>query len=842
MDAADNDSGHPDSGARSELASGSATAHGSGAKASIGQSVRRRDATAKLRGETHFVDDLPRSGVWLGGTVRSPLPHGKLRGLRFDPAFDWTTVTVVTAADIPGANVCPIVYRDQPVLAFDRVRYDGDPVALIAAPDEETLQRALDAVTVDIEPLASIYDARVAARSAGASSPAASSPAASSPAAEAPTASSPAASSPSTSASVPAASSPSTSESSPSPSEPSPSSPVPLVYGADNLFRRIEIRKGNAAEALATAAVVVEGEYATGAQEHLYLEPQGMQAEWTGDSIVLRGSMQCPYYLVEAVAVVLGIAESQVRVVPTAAGGGFGGKEDFPSLLAGHAALLAWKSGRPVRMVYERVEDIRFTSKRHPSWIRHRTGFTTDGRLVAMEVDLLLDGGAYSTLSPLVLQRSAVHAAGPYACDHVLIDARAVATNHPPRGAFRGFGGPQAAFAWETHLDRCAARLGIDPVELRRRNVARPGDTLATGQPLGADGDVRAVLERALVESRYGERRAECEAFNAAADRRVGAARFHRRGIGLSCFMHGTGLNGNAEGFFRSRVFIDATATGRFRVSTSQIEMGQGTDTIVAQLAAEGLGVSVDRIELAPLDTAVTPNSGPTVASRTAAVIGGLLIDAGRRLRERIERFAGRPLPDEAEFVTAAMRLAATGPVREEAEYTPPPGFAWDETRHRGDAYLGYSWGCYVIVMEVDLLTGETRPLDVTAVQDIGCMVNPMLAAGQVEGGVTQALGWALMETAVWREGRMVNANMTDYVIPTAVDVPPIRVVFLEQPLARMPHGAKGLGELPHEGPAPAVANALRHALGIDFHAVPITPETILERLAATRTAALGSG
>ena len=819
MDATENDSCHPDRGTRSEFEPGSATARGSSAKASIGQSVRRRDATAKLRGETQFVDDLPRSGVWLGGTVRSPLPHGKLRGLRFDPAFDWTTVTVVTAADIPGANVCPIVYRDQPVLAFDRVRYDGDPVALIAAPDEETLQRALDAVTIDIEPLASIFDARVAARSAGASSPAA----------ETPTASVPSASSPSTPAASPA-------------SSPAASPAVPLVYGADNLFRQIEIRKGNASQAMATAAVVVEGEYATGAQEHLYLEPQGMQAEWTGDSIVIRGSTQCPYYLVEAVSVVLGIAESQVRVVPTAAGGGFGGKEDFPSLLAGHAALLAWKSGRPVRMVYERVEDIRFTSKRHPSWIRHRTGFTTDGRLVAMEVDLLLDGGAYSTLSPLVLQRSAVHAAGPYACDHVRIDARAVATNHPPRGAFRGFGGPQAAFAWETHLDRCAARLGIDPVELRRRNVARPGDTLATGQPLGADGDVRAVLERALVEARYGERRAECEAFNAAAESRVGAARFHRRGIGLSCFMHGTGLNGNAEGFFRSRVFIDATATGRFRVSTSQIEMGQGTDTIVAQLAATGLGVSIDRIELAPLDTAVTPNSGPTVASRTAAVIGGLLIDAGRRLRERIERFAGRPLPDEAAFATAAARLAAAGPVREEAEYTPPPGFAWDESRHHGDAYLGYSWGCYVVVMEVDLLTGETRPLDVTAVQDIGCVVNPMLAAGQVEGGVTQALGWALMETAVWREGRMVNANMTDYVIPTAVDVPPIRVVFLEQPLARMPHGAKGLGELPHEGPAPAVANALRHALGIDFHAVPITPETILERLAATRSAALGSG
>ena len=746
------------------------------AGAAMGQPVRRWDTVAKLRGETRFVDDLPRAGVLVGGTVRSPVPHGRLLGLRFDPAFDWSTVTVVTARDIPGENVCPIVYRDQPVLAFDRVRYCGDPVALIAAEDEETLQRALDAVAVDIEPLASLFDARSAEL----------------------------------------------------PPEATVVSAAPPVYGTNNLYRRIEINKGNASEALAKAAVVVEGEYETGAQEHLYLEPQGMQAEREGGGIVLRGSMQCPYYLVEAVAVNLGIPESQVRVVPCAAGGGFGGKEDFPSLLAGHAALLAWKSGRPVRMVYERVEDIRYTSKRHPAWIRHRTGFTADGRLAGMEVELLLDGGAYSTLSPLVLQRAAVHAAGPYACDHVRIDARVVATNHPPRGAFRGFGGPQAAFAMETHLDRCAARLGLDPVELRRRNLVRPGDTLATGQTLGADGNVRAVLDRALAESRFVERRAACAAFNAAADTRTGATRFHRRGIGLSCFMHGTGLNGNAEGFFRSRVFIDATETGRFRVSTSQIELGQGTETIVAQMAAEGLGVSLDGIELAPLDTAVTPNSGPTVASRTAAVIGRLLIEAGRRLRTRVEQFHGGPLADESEFRAAAARLAAAGATREVAEYTPPPGFAWDEARHRGDAYLGFSWGCYVVELEVDLLTGETRPLDITAVQDIGCVVNPMLASGQVEGGVVQALGWALMETAVWRDGQMVNANMTDYVIPTAVDVPPIHVVFLEQPLERLPHGAKGLGELPHEGPAPAIANALRHALGRDFTAIPITPETIL--------------
>lgn len=734
----------------------------------LGRNIPRREGAAKLCGQACFVDDLPREGVWFGGTVRADVPHARLLGVRFDPQFDWSRVVVVTASDIPGANVVPVVLRDQPSLAETTIRYRGEPVALIAAPDEETLQLALDSVTLETSPLEPVFDMNEALAAKVA------------------------------------------------------------VFGVDNVFRTINIRHGDAAAAISSADVVIEGEYHTGAQEHVYLEPQGFQAEPTEDGVTLRGSMQCPYYVVEGVAELLGLPRKKVRVIPCATGGGFGGKEDFPTLIAGHAALLAWKARRPVRLIYNRVEDMRYTSKRHPARVRHKTGWMRDGRLVAMQIELDLDGGAYSTLSPLVLQRSAVHAAGAYQCDHIHIAARAVATNHPPRGAFRGFGAPQSLFALETHLDFCATKLGLDPIDVRRRNLIRLGGTLATGQNVGQDASASDVLERALSESDYFARREAFAKFNRKVATATGAARFPRRGIGLSLFMHGTGLNGNAEGFFASEVLLRGNADGTVSVITAQTEIGQGTQTILAQLAAEGLQMPVEWVEVKEPDTAMSPNSGPTVASRTAAVIGGLLITAGRKLRAAVERRAGEPISDPIAFRSAIAEHVASEPLEMRVKYRPPPEFQWDDEANRGDAYLAYTWSCCVVALEVDTLTGEVKVLDVTAVQDVGRVVHPLFAAGQVEGGVTQGLGWALMENATWSNGLMTNANMTDYTIPTAADVPPIRVVFLERPHSRSPHGAKGLGELPAEGPAPAVVNALRQALGIHFDRVPVTPEIIL--------------
>jgi len=728
----------------------------------IGRSAPRVEGAGKLTGEAVYVDDLPAEGVWFGATVRAPVPRGRLRSITRDASFPWDEVAVVTAADLPGPNVIPLLRNDQPALAESEIRHAEEPVALVAAPTRALAERAAAAIRLDVEELPARLDAEAA-----------------------------------------------------------------LAGGAE-VFKDIRIAKGDALAALARAAVVVDGRYDLGSQEHVYIEPQGMQAEWTEHGVILRGSMQCPYYIVDGLAGLLGLDRSQVRVIQLATGGGFGGKEEYPTLLAAHAALLARAAGRPVRIVYDRPEDMRATTKRHPGRVLHRTGLDADGRIVAMDVDVLLDAGAYCTLSPVVLSRGALHAAGPYDVENVHVRARAVATDHPPHGAFRGFGAPQTIFALEAQLDECAKRVGVSPVEIRRRNLLRRGGTLATGQDLGSDVAVEEVLDRALAESGYEERRAACDRFNEEAARRPAAYRYRRRGIGLSLFHHGAGFTGSGEVMLASRAGLAGLPDGRLMVLSAQTEIGQGTRTILAQAAADGLGVPLEMVLTVDPDTAVAPNSGPTVASRTGMVVGGLLYRAGQELRGLLEREAGRALADPEDFRAEVARRAANGPFEHVVQYEPPPGVHWDEEAYRGDAYATFAWACDVAAIEVDTLTGEVEVLDFTAVQEVGRVINPVLARGQVEGGVAQGLGWALLENVAWENGRMRNATLTDYIIPTAPDTPGVHVAFVEHPHPRAPHGAKGIGELPMDGPAPAVANALRHALGRAFRSVPMTPERVL--------------
>jgi CO/xanthine dehydrogenase Mo-binding subunit len=739
----------------------------------IGRSVLRREGVGKLTGDAVYVDDLPTAGVWFGGTVRSTEPHARILDIKRDPSFPWGDVAVVTAADIPGENVVSLIEDDQPALAGATIRHAEEAVALVAGPDRELVERAVRAIVVETEARPAILDIDDAL-----------------------------------------------------------SSEI-VLREPDNVFKRIDIGKGDAAAALQAADIVVEGEYTFGSQEHVYIEPQGMQAEWTDDGVVIRGSLQCPYYVVKGIARLLQVEPGEVRVVQHATGGGFGGKEEYPSMIAAHAALLARKVGRPVRIVYDRVEDMRATTKRHPGRVRHRTGLTEGGRIVAQDVDIVFDGGAYCTLSPVVLSRGAIHAAGPYDVENVRVLARTVATNLPPFGAFRGFGAPQTVFALEAHLDECASRVGMEPLELRRKNALRKNGVLAVGQNMGDDVSVVEVLDRAVEESRYRERRAEFETWNAEAERAAPDAppTFRRRGIGLALFHHGAGFTGSGEVVLASEAGLRGNPDGTVTVLSAQTEMGQGTRTILAQTAAEGLGVDPEMVMTEDPDTAVMPNSGPTVASRTSMVIGGLLIRAGRKLREKVEAAAGRALADEAGFREEVAKQAATGTLEVRVKFEPVPGVEWDDEQYRGDAYATYAWACYVTALEVDTLTGEVEVIDVTAVQEVGRVLNPVLAAGQIEGGVAQGLGWALLEDVVWEGGRMKNPTMTDYTVPTAMDTPPIRTIFLEHPHARAPHGAKGIGELPMDGPAPAVVNAPRHALGAALTHVPVTPERILSEI-----------
>ena len=568
---------------------------------------------------------------------------------------------------------------------------------------------------------------------------------------------------------------------------------------SEQVFKHILIEKGNLERGFARADVVVEGSYATGAQEHVYIETNGVIAVPERSGLALYGSLQCPYYVLKALKVLLGGAVKDLRVIQTETGGGFGGKEEYPSMIAAHACLLALKSGRPVKIVYDRGEDMVATTKRHPSIVRHRTGLTRDGRLTAMQVDVLMDGGAYCTLSPVVLSRGVIHAAGPYRCTNTRIEGRVVMTNTPPNGAFRGFGAPQTQFAMEVHMDRIAETLGIDPVTLRLRNALKPGDTTATGQKLGPDTSALEVLKEAVRRTGFKRKRAKL----AGSD----------RGIGLALFYHGAGFTGSGEVMLGSRAGLETTPTG-VRILVANTEIGQGTRTMLAQIVADGLGIPYEDVEVAQPDTSVVPDSGPTVASRTCMVVGGLLEGCARKMREQL----GSASPAEHHVRMGRLHV--------EEQYAAPPGRQWDDKTYRGDAYATFAWGCDVAEVAVDPVTHEVRVVKFTAVQEFGRPIHPAMAQGQVEGGSAQGLGWALLEHVVMRDGAMANAQLTNYVIPTTLDTPPMDIVMLENHFEGGPFGAKGVGELPIDGPAPAVVNALRHA-GLDVRSIPATPEVL---------------
>jgi CO/xanthine dehydrogenase Mo-binding subunit len=737
----------------------------------IGSSVVRREGRAKVTGQARYVDDMVLPGMLHGVTVRSPLPRGELLRIDYDPVIPWSEFTIVTARDVPGSNRVALIADDQPCLAEDHISHPEEPIVLLAHADKHMAELARRHITFQIasQPAVFTIDDALSAHE--------------------------------------------------------------VIWGTDNVFKSYQVERGDVDAVWDGAHLVVEGDYETGAQEQLYIEPNGMVAVANPDEgVTVWGSLQCPYYVHRALMSLFALPAHRIRVVQMETGGGFGGKEEYPSVIAGHAALLAWKSGRPVKLLYDRAEDMVATTKRHPSRTRHRTAVAADGRLLAMDIDFVIDGGAYCTLSPVVLSRGTIHSAGPYNCPNVRLRGRAVATNAPPHGAFRGFGAPQSLFALERHMDRVAAALDLPPEEFRRRNFLRTGDTSAVGQVIRDPVDMNGLLDRALTLSNYHEKRAWFAADNAQSA--------IKKGIGFAAFMHGAGFTGSGEVHLASIVQVEAAETGAVRILTSNTEIGQGTNTIFSQIAADALGLPLDAIQIVQPDTAVVPDSGPTVASRTCMVVGRLVELAAKSLVEILRTDAGLPERyDIAAFQQAcAEHLRRAGaPARAAARYSPPEGLEWDEQRYQGDAYGTYAWAVYVAEVSVDTATFEIRVDDFVAVQEVGKVINPVLAGGQIEGGIAQAIGWALSEDVTWREGRMVNAQMTNYIMPTSLDLPPIRVFFEERPYAHGPAGAKGIGELPMDGPAPAIVNAVAHATGADLRALPLTPERLFDALTAQR-------
>jgi CO/xanthine dehydrogenase Mo-binding subunit len=732
----------------------------------IGTSVPRKEGREKVTGRARYVDDLTFPEMLYGITVRSSKPRGRIRAIHFDPAIPWSEFTIVTAKDIPGKNCIALLIEDQPCLANEFVNHPEEAVVLLAHPDKYLLEEARRAVQIEIDAFPAIF----------------------------------------------------TIEDSLARKQ--------VIWGEDNIFKSFQVEKGDVDAAWSAADFIVEGDYETGAQEQLYIEPQGMiaQAKPT-DGVTVWGSLQCPYYVHKALVRLFGLPKDRVRVVQTETGGGFGGKEEYPSMLAGHAALLAWKCGKPVKMIYDRAEDMVATTKRHPSRTHHKTALTRDGKLLAMEIDFTVDGGAYQTLSPVVLSRGTIHAAGPYDCPNVRILSRAVATNVPPHGAFRGFGAPQSVFALERHLDRVAEVVGVAPDQLRRRNFIHEGQTLAVRQVIRETVKMDRLLDRALGLSGYHGKRHRFQSENPSST--------IKRGIGFAAFLHGAGFTGSGEEYLASEAALDLTSEGRVRVFAGSTEMGQGTNTVFAQIAAETLGLSMDRIEIMQPDTAMVPNSGPTVASRTTMIVGKLVESAARAVQKAlVDSGFLEPRYSASDFANACSQyIAKFGALQSLIKYEHPTDLHWDDARYQGDAYGAYAWAVYVAEVSVDTRTAEVRIEDFVAVQEVGKVINPVLAAGQIEGGVAQGIGFALYENVVWQEGRMSNGQMTNYIMPTSMDVPPIRVFFEEIPYARGPAGAKGIGELPLDGTAPAIANAIANATGANVTRIPVTPEVLLEML-----------
>ena len=730
----------------------------------VGQSPQRKEGPDKVLGRARYIDDITMPGMWHGATVRSTIAHGTIKSITFAKHIPWDEFVIVTAADIPFDNYIHHILQDHVCLAEKEIKHPAEPIVLLAHPDKQRLHAAVDAVKIEYEKKPGVFTIEDSEKM------------------------------------------------------------DPVIWGEDNTFKSYLMEKGDVESVWKDAAYIVEGEYRTGAQEQLYIENNGVIAEYSEtDGVTVWASMQCPFYLHKALMELFHLPEDKVRAIQVETGGAFGGKEDYPSVIGSHAALLAMKAKRPVKMMYDRMEDLAATTKRHPSRTRHKTAVDKDGKLLGGVIDFAIDGGAYSTLSQVVLSRGTIHAAGPYFWPTIRVSAKAMATNCPPHGAFRGFGAPQSIFAIERHMDHIAQVVGISPEEMRRRNFIKTGETTATGQIVRDNVDMQKIMDKAFAESGYYAKRKEFAKTNK--DSAV------KRGMGFACFFHGAGFTGSGERYLASIVGLEATPEGKVRVLVSSTEFGQGTNTILSQIAAEALRIEYDDVIVQQPDTSKVPNSGPTVASRTAMVVGKLVHSAALGMIKTL----GEPLREgytREEFLAAcASHIQKHGALKVLSKYEAPPNIFWDDQLYRGDAYPAYAWAVYVAEVAVDTRTYFTEVKDFVAVQEVGRVLHPVLAKGQIEGGVAQGIGYAIYEKVIWKDGVMANNQMTNYIMATSADVPPIRVFFEEVPFAHGAYGAKGIGELPMDGPAPAILNAMEEATGLSFNECPVMPEDVFEAM-----------
>lgn len=747
----------------------------------IGKSPKRVDVREKVIGAARYGHDLKMDGMLYAKVKHAEYPHARILSVQSGRAEKLKGVAaVVTAADVPGNPAFGAIIKDNQPIAGDKVRYLGDAVAVVAAETEEIAVRAVSLIKVNYEELPGVFDPREAMK---------------------------------------------------------PN--APQVHEGGNLIVHHKTRKGDVGVGFAESDRIIERSYSAQRVDHAYIEPEVVVAYFDPDgTLIVKGSHQSIYNIRSAVAHVMGLPLSKVRIVQASLGGSFGGKDDCMSVLSCRAGILALKTGRPVMLSNSRENSLLESYKRHPYFMDYKVGLKNDGTINAMEIKMYADGGAYASMTHFVTWRSVVHATGPYRVPHVKTDVYGVYTNNTYTGAFRGFGSPQITFAYESLMDEIAGEFGMDPLRLRQINILHDNDVTATGQILDHTVSVGQALSVATEASGWEEKRKSLPEEN--------KGRIIKRGIGLACSYRGVALG--AEGVDATGAIVRIHSDGSVDLTTGLVEMGQGLKTVFSQIAAAELGIPIGKIQYRETDTSIITDGGPTVASRSTIMGGAAVRKAAIGVREKLYQAVAEKLGVAPEFLLArnerilvkgepgrfvdfqeavSLALAAGHNLSFFGWHVSPPIW-WDEEEGKGDAYFTYVYACQVAEVEVDPETGRVNVIEVWAAHDVGKAINPDMVRGQICGGVVNGIGYGLIEEVELVEGVTKTMNLDEYLIPTAKDVGRINAIILENHDKYGPYGAKCIAEPTIELCAPAIANAVNHATGKRIRDLPLNLERIV--------------